>query len=150
MSRALPYESATSGSRALDDLQRMLERFGCTQFGHMVDAERGETVVNFRWRERNVSLRASWQGYASAYLAVHKPKGNAAQVQRRKDAALELGRVAVCSILRDWVKGQVTAVECGIMSFEAAFMPHMLLTTGERVLDRLTAKGGFDALEHKP
>lgn len=30
-------------------------------------------------------------------------------------------------MLRDWVKGQTTAVECGIMSFEAAFMPHMLL-----------------------
>lgn len=55
----------------------------------------------------------------------------------------------MCSVLRDWVKGQVTAVECGIMSFEAAFMPHMLLPTGERVIDRLEAKGGFAALTHQ-
>lgn len=33
------------------------------------------------------------------------------------------------------------AVECGIMSFEAAFMPHMLLSTGERVIDRVQAQG---------
>jgi hypothetical protein len=32
---------------------------------------------------------------------------------------LRQGHVAVNSILRDWVKGQMTAVECGILSFEA-------------------------------
>lgn len=33
------------------------------------------------------------------------------------------GLSAVNSILRDWVKGQTTAVECGIPSFEAVFLP---------------------------
>ena len=33
--------------------------------------------------------------------------------------------------------GQITAVECGIMSFEAAFMPHILLPTGERIIDKI-------------
>jgi hypothetical protein len=28
--------------------------------------------------------------------------------------------------LRDWIKGQVTAIECGILKFEAVFMPYML------------------------
>jgi hypothetical protein len=48
--------------------------------------------------------------------------------------ALEQGHVAVNSILRDWIKGQVTAVECGILSFEAVFMPYMLTSDGRRPL----------------
>jgi hypothetical protein len=60
-------------------------------------------------------------------------------------AALKQAQTSVCSVLRDWVKGQVTAVECGIMSFEAAFMPHMLLSTGERVIDRIHAQGMLPA-----
>ena len=39
------------------------------------------------------------------------------------------GHIAVNSILRDWIKGQVTAIECGILSFEAVFMPFMLEAT---------------------
>jgi hypothetical protein len=35
---------------------------------------------------------------------------------------LRQGDVAVNSILRDWIKGQVTAVECGILSFEVVFL----------------------------
>ena len=42
-----------------------------------------------------------------------------------EQAALRQGHVAVNSILRDWIKGQVTAIETGILSFEAVFMPHM-------------------------
>lgn len=48
-----------------------------------------------------------------------------------KDQAL------INSILRDWVKGQMTAVECGILSFEAVFMPYMLTNDGRPLLDRL-------------
>ena len=44
--------------------------------------------------------------------------------------AIEQGHVAVNSILRDWIKGQVTAVECGVLSFEAVFMPFMLTSDG--------------------
>lgn len=147
--KSLPYETATAGERALAELQKTLEKFGCQSFGTQTDMEHGETIVHFRWRDRNVSLNASWKGYAEAYLRIHPAKGYGVQKQKRIDAAMEQAKLSVCSVLRDWVKGQVTAVECGIMSFEAAFMPHMLLPNGERVIDRLTAAGGFAALEHK-
>lgn len=55
-------------------------------------------------------------------------------------SAFAQAKTSVCSVLRDWVKSQVTAVECGIMSFEAAFMPHMMLPTGERVIDRVQSQ----------
>jgi hypothetical protein len=43
----------------------------------------------------------------------------------------------VSSILRDWIKGQVTAVECGILSFEAVFLPHMLTSDGRPLIERV-------------
>jgi hypothetical protein len=64
----IPYATATSGDKALMELQRILGKFGCQSFGTMTDAEKGETIVQFRWRNRDVSLRASWKGYAAAWL----------------------------------------------------------------------------------
>jgi hypothetical protein len=43
--------------------------------------------------------------------------------------ALRQGQVAVNSILRDWIKGQVTAIECGI--------PHMLTDDGRPLMERI-------------
>lgn len=136
-SASLPYERATSGDRALVDLQRTLAKFGCQSFGTMIDAEKGCTMVQFKWRNRTVSLQASWAGYAAAWKRAHPLGSGSSAAHDRK--ALEIGKVAVCSVLRDWVKGQITAVECGVMSFEAAFMPHMLLADGRRVIDKVQA-----------
>jgi hypothetical protein len=136
----LPYEGASSGEKALGEIQRTLEKFGCQSFGTMIDAERGVTIVQFKHRGRQVSLEASWKGYAAAWLKAH-PFNSYVRGSRQdhEKKALAIGRVAVCSVLRDWIKGQVTAVECGILSFDAVFMPHMLLPTGERLIDRVTS-----------
>lgn len=55
-----------------------------------------------------------------------------------EQAALKQGYVAVNSFLRDWIKGQITAIETGILSFEAVFMPYMLTADGRPVIERLT------------
>lgn len=147
---SLPYESATSGQKALVELQGILEKFDCQSFGTMTDSEKGCIIVQFRWRGRTVSMEASWKGYAAAWQRAHpwaKVRGNDRAAYDRK--ALEIGKVAVCSVLRDWVKGQVTAVECGVLSFEAAFMPHMLLADGRRVLDKVQADNLLPAPDAK-
>jgi inhibitor of KinA sporulation pathway (predicted exonuclease) len=51
--------------------------------------------------------------------------------------ALEQGHIAINSILCDWVKGQMTAIESGMLSFEAVFMPFMLTSDGQRVIERV-------------
>jgi hypothetical protein len=135
----LAYEDAVAGDQALVVLQKTLQGFGCTAFGTMIDEEKQCVIVAFRWRNRQVQLEASWKGYAVAWQKVH-PYPNRWNGPTRSEwdqRALKQARTSVCSVLRDWVKGQVTAVECGIMSFEAAFMPHMLLPTGERVIERV-------------
>jgi hypothetical protein len=50
--------------------------------------------------------------------------------QAYEQAALKQGHIAVNSILRDWIKGQMTAVESGILSFEAVFRPFICHMTG--------------------
>jgi hypothetical protein len=139
---SIPYESATSGDKALTEIQRLLGKFGCQSFGTMTDAERGLTIVQFKFRERQVSLEASWKGYAAAWMKAHPLSTYRSYDRAAYDRkALEIGKVAVCSVLRDWIKGQMTAVECGIMSFDAVFMPHMLLSSGERLIDRVESSG---------
>lgn len=130
----LPYETATAGDKALVELQRVLSKFGCQSFGTMIDAEKGCTIVQFKWRNRVVNLEASWKGYATAWLKAH-PYQYRGTRQEHEARAMEQAKKSVCSVLRDWTKGQITAVECGVMSFEAAFMPHILLPTGERLVD---------------
>ncbi len=133
----LPYENATAGDRALNDIQKTLKAFGCQSFGQMIDEERGCIVIAFKWRERQIHLEASWKGYAVAWQKAHPWSNSRSKGSRQKwdQKALAQARTSVCSVLRDWVKGQTTAIECGVMSFEAAFMPHMLLRDGRRVID---------------
>ena len=62
---SLPYENATSGTSALEDVSKVLKRFGCDRFGTMTDSKAGELVVQFSWRGKDVSVKASFRGYAA-------------------------------------------------------------------------------------
>ena len=139
---SIPYETATAGDRAIAEMQKTLAAFGCQSFGTMVDQERQVMIVAFKWRDRQVHLEASWKGYAAALLK-GKRLGYGNDRIRREQKALDQARVSVCSVLRDWVKGQTTAVECGVLEFEAAFMPHMLLKDGRRVIDAAREAGAL-------
>jgi len=123
----LPYSSATSGTKAREEIIKVLRRLGCESIGFMDDFENQELLLVFKHRGRQVQLRASAKGWAQKWLK-EKPQTWRSRISsdEYKRAALQQGQVAVNSILRDWVKGQVTAIECGILSFEAVFMPFML------------------------
>ncbi len=135
--KSLPYENAVSGQSALLELQKILDRFGCSQFGTMQDVETGETILQFKHRGKTVMLKASWRGYAAAWLKSHpySPSYSRKTRTEHEQKALNQGKIAVCSILRDWIKAQITAIETGLMSFDAVFMPHILLPSGERIVD---------------
>jgi hypothetical protein len=132
----LPYSNASSGVAAIGECERLLRKFGCGQFGTMNDWDRGVMVVQFQWKGRRVHLEASWRGYAEAWLKENpwSSKRRATREEWNQEAKRK-GENAVPSILRDWIKGQVTAVEIGLMPFEHAFMPHMLANDGTRLID---------------
>lgn len=135
---SVPYASASSGAVARDEVTKILRRFGCESVGFMDDFEKHEVLLAFTHRGRPIQLRASAAGWAQMFLKENpwssRRYGNQRDYERK---ALQQGLVAVNSILRDWIKGQVTAVECGILSFEAVFMPYMLTADGRPLVDRI-------------
>lgn len=136
---SVPYESATSGAAAREEITKLLRRLGCESVGFMDDFELSEVILAFKHRGRQVQLRASAKGWAQMYLKCRPFTSRTRKTKTEyEQAALRQGLVAVNSILRDWVKGQVVAVECGIMSFEAVFVPYMLTSDGRTVHERLS------------
>jgi hypothetical protein len=134
----VPYATATSGGRAREETIKWLRHLGCEEIGFKDNFERHELLLYFVHRGRQVQLIASAKGWTQKYL-----KENPYDYHMRRSRidyeqdTLKQGQVAVNSILRDWVKGQVTAVECGILSFEAVFMPHMLTHDGRPLIERV-------------
>jgi len=131
----LPYASASTGIKARAEILRILKRFGCESVGFMDEFKTKTVILAFACQGRNIQLRASAQGWANAYL-----KENPWSDRRRynqhewEEKALDQGMIAVNSILRDWVKGQITAIETGILTFENIFMPYMLAADGRPLL----------------
>lgn len=134
----LPYQHTTSGQKALDGIQKILRGFNCTKFGTGEDFETGEITVQFEHRGRMVLMKVSGKNYAAAWLK-ENPHNSRRQctLEEHEDKALEIGSIAIYSVLRDWIKGQITAVEIGMMSFEAAFLSHLLLPNGMRVIEQV-------------
>lgn len=136
----VPYEKATSGANARDEIRKLLMRFGCTSVGFMDNFDRHELLLAFEWRGRKVQITASAAGWAALFLAANpwNTRRRATEAEW-KQRALDQGLVAVNSVLRDLVKGQITAVECGMLTFEHVFLPHMLTSSGQTVADRFSA-----------
>jgi hypothetical protein len=135
--KSVPYASASTGTNARDEITRVLRRFGCEQIYFMDDYAKHEVLLAFVHRGRQVQLRASASGWARMFLKEQPWTYLRRSTQAEwEQAALRQGHIAVNSILRDWVKSQLTMIEAGILSFEAIFLPHMIGTDGRTLLER--------------
>ena len=96
----------------------------------MDDEVKHEVLLAFTHRGRQIEL-CDRQRLGEMWLK-ENPWTYRHRTQRvdYEQAALRQGHVAVNSVLRDWIKGQVTAIETGVLSFEAVFMPYMLTADG--------------------
>ena len=105
----------------------------------MMDFSTGELLVQFEYRGHKVSLKASAKGYAAAWLRQNPyTKRMRATKEQHEKRALDIGETAIYSMVRDWIKGQLTAVETGILTFEGAFLGQLLLQNGQTVLEKVT------------
>ena len=142
-----PDARLTQLKAAIDEMQRVVRGFGADRFGHMEDFARGEVTIQFVYRAVPVTIKASSKGYAMAWLRQNpwsaRRRCSEAEHQHR---ALRLGQVAVYSILRDWLKGQITAIEVGLIPFEGAFLGQIMLPNGETVLERIAGRPDLIAL----
>jgi hypothetical protein len=145
-SNSVPYEGATSGAAARDEITKLLRKFGCESVGFMDDFENQTVLLAFTHRGRPMQLKASAKGWAALYLKAHpytyRTRGTRSDHEQK---ALKQGLIAVNSILRDWVKGQVMAVETGILSFEAVFMPFLITADGRPLIERIGEAGMLPA-----
>ena len=86
----------------------------------------GRLLLAFAWCGHQVQLRASARGWADLFLRenpwTNRRRCSKAEWEAR---ALEQGMIAVNSILRDWVRGQITAIETGMVEFRHVFLPYM-------------------------
>lgn len=148
MTITVPYESATSGESARGEIIKILKRFGCSSIGFMDNFETHSVTLYFEHRSNSVRLEASAKGWAAMYLRAHpySSRMRSTQAQHQKKA-MDQGLIAINSILRDWVKGQITAVETGILSFSAVFMPYMLAADGRPMIDHMRTAGLLPAPE---
>lgn len=136
----VPYENANAHT-ARAEIIKILQRFGCESVGFLDDYAKGTVQLVFAHRGNKVSLTASAQGWATLYLKAHPFHRTRSRISSKEyqDKALAQGLKAVNSILRDWIKGQVTAVECGILTFEGVFLPYMITADGRPLIDKLQA-----------
>lgn len=133
----LPYENASSGRTAMDDIRKVIITFGCSKFAPMEDFTTGTVSIQFEYRGRMVQVSASAKGYADLWMREH-PHSNRMKRSAKEHAAfaMERGQIAVWSILRDWIKGQFTAVECGLLDFEEAFLGQIVLASGKTLYSK--------------
>jgi hypothetical protein len=133
----IPCENATSDMRAREEVKKILTRFGCESIGFMDDMAKHEVFLAFQHRGRQVQMPVSAKGWATMWIKENPFNGRRrmTQVEYEQDA-LRQGHIAVNSILRDWVKAQITIIESGIVSFESVFLPFMLTADGRTVLQR--------------
>ncbi|WP_338822147.1 hypothetical protein WDM22_38675 [Bradyrhizobium septentrionale] len=137
-----PYSEASSDIAARDEITKLLRRFGCAQIGFADDYRTGEVLVAFQHRGRRMQLRASAQGWAARYLKEHPYNYRIKRTEAQyRESALSQGQIAVNSILRDWIKGQIMAIETGILSFDAVVMPYMITNDVRTIAERADQLG---------
>ena len=141
---SVPYASATSGERARSEITRhaCCSGSGASPVGFMDEFAEGRLLLAFRWRGQSVQLRASARGWADLFL-----KENPWHSRRRYTKAewhakaLDQGMIAVNSILRDWVRDKITAIETGIVELRQVFLPYLVTATGETVAELVDRRG---------
>jgi len=117
----VPYSRANS-SKPRDEITKLLIRLGCTKVGFMDELEEHAVVLFFVHRGNPVRLKVSALGWAEMYLKDH-PK-------TPLPTAIKQGLIAINSILRDWVKGMVTAIETNAFTADALFLPFVVSPKG--------------------
>lgn len=132
----VPYSYTTSGLKARDEIVRLLQKFGCDAVGFMDNFSEQTVILQFKYRNRSCTMSASANGWAQMYLREH-PWNTKRKLSKQEytEKAVAQGLISVNSMLRDWVKGSLTAVECGMIDFDSAFLPYMLTSSGRTVAE---------------
>lgn len=143
----LPYSEARSGQAREAEIRDNLRKCGASAIGFMVDDDAGQIIAQFRLRGREITVPVSFRGYEAAWRREnpHRPqhKTSAAAYAER---ARQTAERATWAILADWIKAQAAMITTGLMDQDEAFLAHVHLPDGRRVVGALRAQTGPLAL----
>lgn len=137
----LPYSSSEKGAAREREIRDVLRAVGASAVGFMVDDDRDQIIAQFRLHGREITIPVRVGAYAEAWLRENRCGPRTAQ----KDHAAKARRVAEAAawaILADWIKAQAAMMAAGFVDTDTAFLPHIILPSGERVGDAITRTDG--------
>lgn len=123
-------EVSVEKSRA--EIENILTKYGASQFGYAVDANRGLASIQFCAKDRHIQfiLKLPAQNDREFHRTPHFKKVRSADAAFKawEQACRQRWRaLALC------IKAKLEAVECGISEFEDEFMAHIILPGGKTV-----------------
>jgi hypothetical protein len=137
---SLPYQYAQSGSNALTEAKRILTRLGATTVGEMESGH--HLTLFFELRGERVRIEVDAMSYARLWLKSHPFSARSRITDKDHQArAVAIGRAAIKSIIRDWIKAQATAIELGAIDAVTAFLPFMVMPDGGTVAKHVASGG---------
>jgi hypothetical protein len=107
--------SGNNGSKAREEVTKVLRRFGCESIGFMDDFEKHEVLLAFTQRGRQVQLHASAKGWALMYLK-ENPWTYSRRSQRveYEQAPLRQGHIAHLHLTRCHEKTRLWSTPSGL------------------------------------
>lgn len=141
----LPYSTSSAGQNREREIRDTLRGVGATAVGFMVDDDADMVICQFRLAGRQVTVPVSVAAYEAAWRkAVPRgPRTDLADYNKRARTQAEL---AVWGVLADWIKAQAAMMVCGMMDADTAFLAHVHLPSGQRVVEAITSSSGPLAL----
>lgn len=124
--RRYAAESDVSPARSRAEIEELLERHGCDQFGYARSAT--QWVISFRMRRRIIRLRLAIPTLEDGDVALTAT--GKLRSEERQEAALEQIRRQRWRALLLIIRAKLEAVEAGIADFSDEFLAGTVLPNG--------------------
>ena len=124
--------TTVSITKSLAEIERIVERFGASDFAYMT-SKTGQSAVVFEINNRRVRFIISTPSEtAQEFTQTSKGRARTASVRRELWEQARRQRWRALALV---VKAKLEAIESGITEFEDEFMAHIVLPSGQTVGD---------------
>lgn len=134
----LPYADSKAGQAREAEIRAVLRGVGASAIGFMVDDDADQIIAQFRLHGREITIPVRVVAYAEAWLREnpHTSRMRSTPAEHKRKAREQAERAA-WAILADWIKAQAAMMAAGFQDAETAFLPHIHLPSGQRVVEAI-------------
>jgi hypothetical protein len=149
MSGQYARDTSVSTSASMDEIQRLLVRYGAD--GFMFGQQGSQAAVQFQVRNRRVRFVVTLPKLDDPEIRL-TPKGRYARSTRDQLRELDRATRQRYRALALVIKAKLEAVETGICAFDEEFLPHFVLPNGQTVYESLAPRldGALDGSTSVP